>query len=627
MEIIYSPPVERTWQLLKKGVTESNYFKPQVKPWLNTVRDGMSEWEGVTPYECFMMQLPPLELEKWAMNTTRKFLMEGKVQTTVKEIKAIVGILLASTQGPKRGVLGILFSTENNGLFPACKIQRFGMSQRRFWEVWSAFTCEMNPVDIENSDPYWPINGIISRFNEHYSQVFTCGWKVVVDESMWWHHCINLPKTMKVGRKPRDTGSEVKCLADTITCVIVAVELVRDKTIHDQLEFCEGYGASAAVVLRLFQHAKIFGSKRTVIADSDFGNLRLACGLRKNGLHVICMVKGGYGGFPKSDLVQTLEPKKRGEHTVATLKVGEHKLIGLAWRGKSDKIKGEKRKNHYISTFLATECTTTLAGPPAEKKRHLDGVRVASVFVPRPKLVADYYGDAEVSGMPAIDINNKLRQYCLGIEEAVRTFDPWKRMICSIIGTWETNAWNMHTHFSEAWRLRKKNDRGAHAEYVRSIILGGLFPHPADEVAAGEPVESLSGTRSSRVDPYVHTMYTFKEVGGGIARQQRCVLCIAEKKKTKSLTAFYCGLCATTAIREEERKPTKHAYCVDSKRQCFTRHIAACFRFQSCHNQIPQRNEARPLAATSSVAGPMFVYQSPKKNRRGKANERKKSRK
>ena len=169
------------------------------------------------------------------------------------------------------------------------------------------------------------------------------------------------------------------------------MELVRDKLFHATLDYTKEFGNSAAVVLHLCRSDRLFGTKRLVIADSDFGNLRLARALRMNGLHCISNVKGGHGGFPKRCLVMKLVPEVRGSHVVATMKDEcDEKFLAVGWRGKSDRMKGKKRKNHYITTLLSSFCSTTVPGPPAEKKRHIDGKRVESVFVSRPQIVADY---------------------------------------------------------------------------------------------------------------------------------------------------------------------------------------------------------------------------------------------
>lgn len=163
----------------------------------------------------------------------------------------------------------------------------------------------------------------------------------------------------------------------------------------------------------------------------------------------------------------------------------------------------------------------------------------------------------------------------------------------------------------------------AYATYVREVILGGLLLDPESDDQVGDAIEmhTTTGAMGARVDPYVHTMHTFKSVSGGTARQQKCVLCLKSGRKTK--TAFYCGLCATTASREELRQPTKHAYCMGSQHQCFARHIAACFQFQQQHDQdVPSRDQAEPhMPAGTTVAGPTYVTSHPKRQRRGKKRQ------
>ena len=125
-------------------------------------------------------------------------------------------------------------------------------------------------------------------------------------------------------------------------------------------------------------------------------------------------------------------------------------------------------------------------------------------------------------GITDVDINNKLRQHSLGLEAAVHTENPWRRMMCSVIGVWVDNSWNMITFFSNNYSRKKKGD---HMKYITDIILGGLFSESG--ISNNNPVlDTLPPTRSNtNLDPYVHPMRMFKEVGGGTYKQQRCVMC------------------------------------------------------------------------------------------------------
>ena len=73
----------------------------------------------------------------------------------------------------------------------------------------------------------------------------------------------------------------------------------------------------------------------------------------------------------------------------------------------------------------------------------------------------------------------------------------------------------------------------------------------------------------------------------GIQRQQRCVMCNAEGRRTN--TSFYCSLCTLTANRECDRKPSKHSYCIKSEHNCFARHIAFCYQHMNKTGLMAQR--------------------------------------
>ena len=101
---------------------------------------------------------------------------------------------------------------------------------------------------------------------------------------------------------------------------------------------------------------------------------------------------------------------------------------------------------------------------------------------------------------------------------------------------------------------------------------------------------------TNAIDPYVHTMQRCADDLSGVARQQRCVMCIKEKRRTS--TTFYCSLCCVTAVQEEERRPAKHAYCINPKYNCFARHIAMCYRHMNVTgrmmtSRMNQPNEER----------------------------------
>ena len=120
-----------------------------------------------------------------------------------------------------------------------------------------------------------------------------------------------------------------------------------------------------------------------------------------------------------------------------------------------------------MSTFIASNCTTTLPGDPAEKRRHTpDGRRAKSVYVPRPQLVQHYY-----NAMPGTDIVNRNAQFLIALETSIRTENIHKRMFCTVLGTWMANAYGMAMKYYP-WRMKKELNIQS---FVRQVIIEGLF--------------------------------------------------------------------------------------------------------------------------------------------------------
>ena len=370
--------------------------------------------------------------------------------------------------------------------------------------------------------------------------------------------------------------------------------------------------------MRLIEKAKLDGSSRVLTADSWFSNLCLAQGLRKIGTHGRLMIKGGHAGYPGAELKKLLDDKERGAHVVATTTIDGEKYIAVAWRGKSDKSRKGKKKKYFMSTFLFTDCSTTLPGNPTEKRRHhSDGTRAPSKFIDRPKCIEEYY-----TGMPRSDIVNRNAQHLIAIEEAIRTTDVRKRFGCAVVGMWDANAWGMASVWSPKYNEKRGGrDRGMISTFVRDVILGeedspGLFPKLAPNTVTENEV--TGEVHMVNVDPLVHTICSFKDVQD-TCRHQRCVRCQREGKRTQ--TSVYCGYCAITAVRECDRNPTRNAYCTGPN-QCFSRHIANCYKvMQKTGSGQTVRDDARktrPLA----IAAPTVVVPGKQSKRQTRSRAR-----
>ena len=672
----------RKWTVVENH-TATNYVRPVTESYVNSVRLG--GWNELSPADIFLMQLPDDEIRLWCQHTSLNLVRENKKDIAIDEMKQFLGCLFAATQGRKVGGITKCFETVSDGLFPAMDLGRFGMNLRRFQQVMKCFEFanEYAP-GVDKEDKYWRTEQLFNRFNEHYATIVNHGTYVNVDERIFWSYARCQPEGQKhCGRKPKGTGQECKTLSCIDMSVTTTFEHVRGNSKNEYIrDLQKDYGKAASVVMRLCKKAKIEGTNRIVIADSWFANLSLYRGLQHLGLHLIGMIKQGDGGFPKAGLCKLLdvEGKERGSHVVAETSVDDKKVIAVAWKGKSDKYRKGKKRKFWMSTFIASDCTTTLPGPPAEKKRHTpEGARVNSVFVPRPKLVADYY-----HGMPGTDIVNRNAQFLIGLEAAIRTQNIHKRMFCTVLGTWMANAYGMAMKY---YPYHRKKEITTHS-FVRSVILEGLFQigqqtpsHPFATRASNNistdmmsisttnsansnsrttsitsrassvgsrrsllppvivqqlpvnvgPASSETNTQelidSQAIDPYVHTMQRFSDAVAGACRQQRCVMCYHEGRQTK--TSMYCSLCTLTATRECDRKPSRHAYCINVEHNCFSRHIAKCYKHMNQTGMMAQRESIRNSLRKGQVveqqeipiAGRVINRQVPnRRRRRGRKN-------
>ena len=78
-------------------------------------------------------------------------------------------------------------------------------------------------------------------------------------------------------------------------------------------------------------------------------------------------------------------------------------------------------------------------------------------------------------------------------------------------------------------------------------------------------------------------------------------MCIDEGRKT--MTGYYCSLCTVTANREQDRKPSKHAYCMKPEFNCYSRHIALCYQHMNRTGMTAQRYAMRKETKNSMTQG------------------------
>ena len=166
------------------------------------------------------------------------------------------------------------------------------------------------------------------------------------------------------------------------------------------------------------------GTNCIAVGDSWFVGLKTLRALKEeHALYFVGMAKTNMSGFPKK-WQQDSCGTTRGDYVSAVAEEGDAFAIG--------------HNDKCVKTLIAN-CSTTLIGKPARKKRHdPKGKRLPDRLVPTP-MVENGYCDA----MPAVDINNHKRQGGIAIESALRLLGPdawWRRVFASMLGFSETNA-------------------------------------------------------------------------------------------------------------------------------------------------------------------------------------------
>ena len=120
----------------------------------------------------------------------------------------------------------------------------------------------------------------LSAVNDNLLQALTPGNIITLDESMIKSYHRNLKGKIKIKRKSRPIGNEIKDLADARSCIAVKLELYEGKETMKEKEHVSKYGAICATTLRLT--TDFHGTGRIVIADSWFDSVKMAIVLKRN---------------------------------------------------------------------------------------------------------------------------------------------------------------------------------------------------------------------------------------------------------------------------------------------------------------------------------------------------------
>lgn len=460
---------------------------------------------------------------------TNAHLREKRKQVSKHAFYKVIGLLYAMSLN----VLGVRrdYWSQNDGLYPAPSFgDRFGMGLHRFEEILMSMAFAM-PDQRENGDRWYQVRPLLEMTVSQWREVFSPGFKLTVDESMFaWYGKGNndpdgMPAVIKIKRKPKGVGCEVKTICDSVSKIMIGMEINEGKDIMSGKKWQRDLGAGTATTLRLTE--PWHGTGRIVVGDSWFGSVKTAVELRKRGLYFLGMVKTAHKNYPLQEAVKRC-PQMKGSCVSATAKREDVPLTCIAWR------------DLRVHTFVGT-CSTTMPGSPCRKKRRDENGGVYYKEVNRPKLVEEYF-----SGAPAIDIHNHIRQDGLALE-AIWNTQKWQhRMYACIFGVVETNAFLAYNFFK-----RQRHELPlSHKEFTENLALQLI--HNAysgnnlqTNVAAYQPM--LQQVNSQNDDGHTLQALSKDDEKNRQRVQRKCLVC-SRVRKVQTKASYFCKKCGVHAV-------------------------------------------------------------------------------
>jgi hypothetical protein len=161
----------------------------------------------------------------------------------------------------------------------------------RFEQIMSCLTITTSTPD--DTDRFWEMRSLISEWNKNMQKMYIPSWVSCLDESMSiWNMRWTCPGYVFCPRKPHPVGNEYHTIADGVTTILYAAEIVMGKDKPDDFEsqYEREEGKTSSLLARLTR--SIWHSGKVVILDSGFCVLQALINLKKKrGLYAGAVIK------------------------------------------------------------------------------------------------------------------------------------------------------------------------------------------------------------------------------------------------------------------------------------------------------------------------------------------------
>ena len=159
------------------------------------------------------------------------------------EFLHFLGILLSmevvEMDGPRR-----LYWCNGDGIFPGMKYRDI-ISYSQFEDIMK------NLQLLRSDDPNQQLLHFLEATNSQFRKSVVSGSYLTLDESMIKDFHKDWKGKIKIIRKPRPIGHEIKNLCDAMSQIVLNLELYEGKDIMSGKNHVKEYGATTATTLRL----------------------------------------------------------------------------------------------------------------------------------------------------------------------------------------------------------------------------------------------------------------------------------------------------------------------------------------------------------------------------------------